>query len=82
MSKRQALTDRKLKSLKSLKSRGKRYDVWDGLLPGFAARVMESGRISFILVGRYPGRKNPTRRIHQSLRAVDGRRTGSCRRAI
>src|SRR5215475_2657096 len=55
------LSDRKLKSLKPAAA-GKTYDVADGVVPGLAVRVMPSGARSFVLVARYPGSKNPTRR--------------------
>jgi integrase len=51
------LTDRKLKTLKPAKER---YDVWDR--DGFGVRVSCEGRKSFVLVTRYPGSDNPTRR--------------------
>jgi integrase len=54
------LTDRTLKSLKSDKSRT--YDVMDSIVPGLGVRVLDSGRRTFVLVTRYPGSKNPTRR--------------------
>ena len=53
------LTDRKLKTLKR---KGKRYDVMDTDVPGFGVRVTEIGQKSFILIARYPGSSNPTRR--------------------
>src|SRR5262249_18467775 len=58
------LTDRALKALgkRNLPSAGKTRDVDDGVVPGLKARVMPSGEISFVLVARYPGSRNPTRR--------------------
>jgi hypothetical protein len=53
------LTDRKLQSLKR---KGKRYEVMDSDVPGFGVRVSEAGQKSFILIARYPGSPNPTRR--------------------
>ena len=53
------LTDRKLQSLKR---KGKRYEVMDSDVPGFGVRVSEVGQKSFILIARYPGSPNPTRR--------------------
>jgi Arm DNA-binding domain len=61
------LTDRKLRTLKRM---GKRYDVMDSDVPGFGVRVSESGQKTFILIARYPGSTNPTRRAlgeHPSL---------------
>jgi integrase len=57
------LTDRTLKALEKRPADvGKTYDVADGLVPGLAVRVMPSGARSFVLVARYPGSTNPTRR--------------------
>ena len=53
------LTDRKLQSLKP---KSKRYEVMDSDVPGFGVRVSEVGQRSFILIARYPGSANPTRR--------------------
>jgi Arm DNA-binding domain len=53
------LTDR---TLKALKTTGERYDVMDTDVPGFGVRVTERGRRTFILIARYPGSTNPTRR--------------------
>jgi integrase len=60
---KRALTDRGIKSLANKPAKpGKTYDVPDALVPGLAVRVMPSGLRSFVLVTRFPGRKNPTRR--------------------
>jgi hypothetical protein len=57
------LTDRKLKALEKQPALpGKTYDVANGVVPGLAVRVMPSGGRSFVLVARYPGSTNPTRR--------------------
>jgi integrase len=56
---RKRLTDRTLKALKPTQ---KRYDVMDSDVRGFGLRVSESGQKTFILIGRYPGGSNPTRR--------------------
>jgi integrase len=57
------LTDRTLKALaRKPAAPGKTYDVADGVVPGLAVRVMPSGVRSFILVARFPGSRNPTRR--------------------
>jgi integrase len=52
------ITDR---LLKSLKPEAGRYDVMDTAVPGFGVRVSD-GRKSFVLLTRYPGSNNPTRR--------------------
>jgi integrase len=57
------LTDRTLKALEKRPANpGKTYDVRDGVVPGLYARVMPSGTRTFVLVARYPGSSNPTRR--------------------
>jgi integrase len=53
------LTDRKLKALRR---KGIRYDVMDTDVPGFGVRVTPAGLRTFILIARYPGSENPTRR--------------------
>ena len=75
------LTDRKLQSLKP---KSKRYEVMDSDVPGFGVRVSEVGQRSFILIARYPGSANPTRRAldeYPSLsllaRRVSGRKIGA-----
>jgi len=56
---RKRFTDRTLKAFKPIK---KRYDVMDTDVPGFGVRVTERGQRTFILIARYPGSSNPTRR--------------------
>jgi integrase len=46
--------------LKSLRPTGKHYDKWD--LDGFGVRVSDKGTKTFVLMARYPGSNNPTRR--------------------
>jgi integrase len=58
---KRTLTDRTLKALKPAKA-GKRYDVSDSVVPGLAVRVTDSGQRTFVLIARFPGSKNPTRR--------------------
>jgi integrase len=68
---KRALTDRAIKSLANHPAKpGKTYDVPDALVPGLAVRVMPSGVRSFVLVARFPGRKNPTRRSLGAYGAV------------
>jgi integrase len=55
------LNDRSLKAAKPA-PKGKTYDKMDTLVPGFGVRVSDKGRKTFILVARYPGSSNPTRR--------------------
>ena len=61
------LTDRKLKTLKTT---GERYDVMDADVPGFGVRVSERGQRTFILIARFPGSSNPTRRAVVNRRPI------------
>jgi len=61
MTEKVKLTDRKLKSLKAA-PQGRRYEVMDENLSGFGVRVTDKGKRTFILLARYPGSDNPTRR--------------------
>jgi integrase len=58
---RQTLNDRFIESRKPAKA-GQRYEVRDAIVPGLALRVTDRGAKSFVLVTRYPGSENPTRR--------------------
>jgi Arm DNA-binding domain len=58
---KRTLNDRILKTLKPAKA-GSRYEVMDSIVPGFGIRVTESGQKTFVLVARFPGSTNPTRR--------------------
>jgi integrase len=66
---KKTLSDRTLKSLKPA-AKGKTYDVPDAIVAGFAVRVSETGRRTFVLTARFPGNpvnpktglRNPTRR--------------------
>ncbi len=55
------LTDRFLRSLKPAKA-GSRYEVMDVHVRGFGVRVTDTGQRSFVLVQRFPGKPQPTRR--------------------
>jgi integrase len=62
---RESLTDRKLKSLKRDTKREDtlgHYDTWDAVVPGLGVRTSATGRKTFVLMARFPGSKNPTRR--------------------
>jgi integrase len=68
---RKQLTDRTLKALeKKPAPKGKHYDVGDSIVPGLAVRVSETGRRTFVLVARPPGKTNPTRRAIGEYGAV------------
>jgi integrase len=58
---KRTLTDRLIKSLKPAKPEA-RYDVMDSVVPGLGIRVTSNGAKTFVLVARFPGSKNPTRR--------------------
>jgi hypothetical protein len=57
------LTDRALKALKS--------DAMDTVVPGFGVRVLPLGAKTFVLIARYPGSTNPTRRAIGRYGAID-----------
>jgi integrase len=70
------LNDRVLKALKPARD-GKPYDVRDTVVPGLRVRVMASGQRSFVLLGRFGGNPNPTRRAigaYGALSLADARR--------
>ena len=59
------LTDRTVKSLKRDSKRADKlghFDTWDAVLPGLGVRTSATGRRTFVLMARYPGSRNPTRR--------------------
>jgi integrase len=56
------LTDRTLQTLKAAPT-GSRYDVMDTDVRGFGVRVDDQGRKAFVLITRYPGSSNPSRRV-------------------
>src|SRR5687768_11860363 len=65
---RRLLTDRTLKALEPA-PKGKRLDIMDAIVPGFGVRVTDKSddkgkatQSTFILVARFPGSTNPTRR--------------------
>ncbi len=56
---RKTLTDRTLKALTPAPA-GKRYTVWDGIVPSFGARVTDRKHVSFVVMRRLNGK--PVRR--------------------
>jgi integrase len=66
---RKILTDRACKALKPAKA-GERYQIADAIVPGLALRITDNGAKSFVLVARYPGSTNPTRRALGSYGAI------------
>jgi integrase len=64
---KRTLNDRIIPSLKVVGNTedGKpraRLDVMDSIVPGFGVRVTEKGQKTFVLIARFPGASNPTRR--------------------
>jgi len=57
------LTDRALKALKA--------DAMDSVIPGLGIRVSPLGVKTFVLIARYPGSTNPTRRAIGRYGAID-----------
>jgi integrase len=55
------LTDRGIKALKPAPDR-RPFDVRDSVVPGLRVRVMSTGALSFVVLARFPGSANPTRR--------------------
>jgi integrase len=58
---KRALNDRTLRALKPAKV-NRRYEIMDAVVPGLAIRITDKGTKSFVLVARFPGSNNPTRR--------------------
>jgi integrase len=58
---RKRLTEKGIQGLKPA-TPGSRYDVMDADVPGLGVRVTDKGQRTFILIARYPGSTNPTRR--------------------
>lgn len=59
---RRRLTDAFLRSLKPAQA-GKRDDWMDEVAPGLGVRVTDKGKASYVLIARFPGSGNPTRRV-------------------
>ena len=82
------LADRALKALPPAEP-GKRYEVWDTLLPGFGVRVSDdldqgrpgkAGRIMFVLYARFPRSPFPSRRplgLYGALSLAEAREKAS-----
>lgn len=58
---RKNLTPKGIKALKPAPP-GRRVDHMDSIVSGFGVRVTDKGRKTYILLARYPGSPNPTRR--------------------
>jgi integrase len=66
---KRTLTDRFLKSV-ALPPKGKHKDYPDSIVPGLALRHSWTDQKTFVLVSRFPGKKNPTRRAIGSYPAL------------
>jgi integrase len=66
---KRTLTDRFLKSVAAA-PKGKHADFADSIVPGLAVRISGTGQKTFVLVSRFPGRNNPTRRAIGSYPAM------------
>jgi integrase len=56
----ETLTDKRLQKAKPAEP-GKRYTLWDAIVPGMGARVTDRGKVSFVVMKRLAGREKPTR---------------------
>ena len=63
------LTDRAIAAAKPAQT-GQRRLVWDGIVPGLALRVTDTGSKSLVLVTRYPGSRHPTARSLGTVGAI------------
>lgn len=57
---RRVITDRAVQALKPAQP-GKRYVVWDAIVPGFGVRVTDKGHCTFIVMRRRRGEPHPVR---------------------
>jgi integrase len=62
-----ALTDR---AIKAMRPAGKAYDIHDAVVPGLSLNVLPSGLKRFVLLKRFPGARNPTRRVLDAYGAL------------
>jgi integrase len=63
------LTDRAIAAVKPA-APGQRRLLWDGLVPGLALRVTDTGSKSLVLITRYPGSRHPTARSLGTVGAI------------
>jgi integrase len=66
-----ALTHR---AIKAMRATDKPYDVSDAVVPGLALNVLPSGLKRFVLIKRFPGASNPTRRTLGAALSLDAAR--------
>jgi len=63
------LTARSLEALRAAPA-GQRYEIMDAATPGLGVRVTDRGKLTFVLVARYPKGNNPTRREIAEVGAI------------
>ena len=76
---KRTLNDRTIKALKPAPA-GQRRDLWDTVVPGLGIRSTDKGNHTYVLLTRFPGSKNPTRRTIGDVGAL-GRSGGIGQRA-
>lgn len=63
------LSNRTIETLKPA-PKGTRRDLMDSAVPGFGVRVNDKGKGVYMLLARFPGSKNPTRRVLAQVGAM------------
>jgi integrase len=66
---RRTLNDRTIKSLRPAPA-GQRRDLWDTVVPGLGIRSTDKGNHTYVLLSRFPGSRNPTRRSIAEVGAI------------
>jgi hypothetical protein len=66
---KRALNDRTIKALKPARP-GQRRDLWDTVVPGLGIRSTDKGNHTYVLLSRFPGSRNPTRRAIAEVGAL------------
>jgi len=66
---RRTLMDRTIKALKPARP-GQRRDLWDAVVPGLGIRSTDKGYHTYVLLSRFPGSRNPTRRAIAEVGAL------------
>ncbi len=66
---RKTLNERTIKALKPAPA-GQRRDLWDTVVPGLGIRSTDKGNHTYVLLSRFPGSRNPTRRSIAEVGAI------------
>jgi integrase len=66
---KRTINDRIIKALKPAPN-GRRRDLWDTVVPGFGIRSTDKGNHTYVLLSRFPGSRNPTRRTIAEVGAI------------